>query len=528
MAIISIKFLAFLVVASAVYFLMPKKIRWCVLLFASYVYYFISSTKLTFFLILTTISIYVTARLITNIDEKTKVKCKELEKEEKKKLKKIANQRKKLVLVVAILINFGILAVLKYGNFISENINQILNILNIKNNIPLREIVLPLGISYYTLQAISYVVDVFRGKYKAEKNFGKVALFLSFFPQMLEGPIGKFDELANQLYESHDFEYKRVKYAIQLMLWGFFKKLVIADRAAMYVNEVFGSYAEYNGIVIVMAVILYTVQIYAEFSGCIDIVRGVAQIFGVTLAENFKRPFFSKSIQEFWRRWHITLGAWLREYIFYPISFSKVCVNITTTAKKLFKGYIGKLIPAAFALFFVWFGNGIWHGASWKYVFYGLYYYILTMLGMLFEPMFNKIVTKLKINKETFGYRLFQMFRTTTIVLGGMLIFRAHRLKTAWTMFKSIFAFKNFGTIFNGELFKIGIETSDFVIITIGIIIMFVVGLLQEKGYNIREKISKQNIVFRWILYYGVIFSIILFGIYGKGYSASSFIYGQF
>ena len=528
MAIISLQFLAFIAIVGLIYFAVPKKIKWLILLLASYIYYFLSSSKLTIFLIITTISIYFAALAMSNIDAKTKTKCNGQEKETKKKLKKTAAKNKKTILILTIIINFGILVFLKYGNFLSKNINDLFNLININYNIPLRKIILPLGISYYTLQAISYVVDVYRGKYKAEKNFGKVALFVSFFPQMLEGPIGKFDELAEQLYEPHKFDYKRIKFAIQLMLWGLFKKLVIADRAAIYVNEVFGNYSNYSGIVIVMAVILYTVQIYAEFSGCIDIVRGVGQIFGVTMAENFKRPFFSKTIQEFWRRWHITLGAWLREYVFYPISFSKACINLTTWSKKIFKGYIGKLIPAAFALYFVWFGNGIWHGASWKYIFYGLYYYILTMLGMLLEPIFNKIIEKFKINTKAFGYRLWQMIRTTTIVLIGMLIFRAHRLKDAWDIFKSIFTLKNIEKLFNGQLFNIGFKTSDFIVLAIGVIIMFIVSLLQEKNYNIREKISKQNIIFRWILYYGILFSIILFGIYGRGYSASSFIYGQF
>ena len=528
MSIISLKFGVFLIAITLLYFLMPKKIRWCVLLVGSYIYYFLSSAKLSIFLIITTVSIYYAALAMNKIDIKTKAKCEGLEKKEKKELKQKANKNKKIVLILTIIINFGILAVLKYGNFISENINKLIHLCNSSISIPLRKIILPLGISYYTLQAISYVVDVYRGKYKAEKNFGKVALFLSFFPQMIEGPIGKFDELAEQLYEPHEFDYTRVKFSLQLMLWGLFKKMVIADRAALYVNEVFGNYSSYSGIIIVMAVILYTVQIYAEFSGCIDIVRGIGQMYGITMAENFRRPFFSKNIQEFWRRWHITLGAWLREYIFYPVSFSKACINLTTWSKKIFKGHIGKLIPAAFALFFVWFGNGIWHGASWKYIFYGLYYYILTMLGMLFEPVFTKMIKIFKIKTQTFGYRLWQMTRTTIIVFGGMLIFRAHRLKEAWIIFKSIFTFENIGKLFNGELFKIGFDTGDFVVLVIGVVIMFIVSLLQEKGYNLREKISKQNILFRWLLYYTAIFTIIIFGIYGTGYSASSFIYGQF
>ena len=520
MLINSIKFVIFAALVVFLYYIVPLKKRWIVLLVSSYIFYFLSSKYLIVFILLSTLSIYLSGILIGKQDDLL-ASCED--KEKKKELKVKVKKRKKLILTLGILFNVGILLVLKYSNFFITTVNSI-----VKSNIPLVKFLLPLGISYYTLQAISYVVDVYRGKYKAEKNFGKVALFVSFFPQMLEGPIGKFDELAEQLYEPHKFDYKRIKFAIQLMLWGFFKKLVIADRAAIYVNEVFGNYSNYSGIVIVMAVILYTVQIYAEFSGCIDIVRGVGQIFGVTMAENFKRPFFSKNIQEFWRRWHITLGAWLREYVFYPISFSKACINLTTWSKKIFKCYIGKLIPAAFALFFVWFGNGIWHGASWKYIFYGLYYYILTMLGMLLEPIFNKIIEKFKINTKAFGYRLWQMIRTTTIVLIGMLIFRAHRLKDAWNIFKSIFTFENIEKLFNGQLFNIGFKTSDFIVLAIGVLIMFVVSLLQEKNYNIREKISKQNIIFRWILYYGILFSIILFGIYGRGYSASSFIYGQF
>ncbi len=528
MSLISLKFFAFVAVVCFAYFILPKKTRWMVLLLASYAYYFIASKKLSIYLLITTISIYAIALGLDKIDKSTKIKCEGKEKEAKKELKKKAKTKKKLLVFLAVIINIGILAALKYCNFISGNINKLLSAFNVESQIPFKTIVLPLGISYYTLQAISYVVDVFRGKVKAEKNFGKLALFLSFFPQMVEGPIGNYEHLAPQLFEPHEFNYTRVKFGTQLVLWGMFKKMVIADRAALYVNEVFGSYGDYSGIVVILAVILYTLQIYADFSGCIDIVRGVAQIFGIDLAENFKRPFFSKNVQEFWRRWHITLGAWLREYIFYPISFSKVCTNLTIKGKKIFKGHIGKLIPAAFALFFVWFVNGIWHGASWKYIIYGLYYYILTMMGMLFEPVFEKIVKKLRLNTQVFSYRLWQMIRTTCLVMIGMLIFRAKSLKAAWVIFKSMFSFEHIGKLFNGKLFEIGFTRNDFYILVISTIIFFVVSLLQEKGYKIREKISKQNIIFRWTLYYGIIFAIILFGIYGKGYDASGFIYGQF
>ena len=530
MAINSVYFIVFIAVICMLYFIFPKKAKWVVLLAGSYVFYWISSNKLTVFLLTTTISIYFLARILNRIDTTTKQRCKTIEsKDEKKVIKNKAKSNKKLLLALGIIINLGILAVLKYSNFIGGNLNSLFKALNFSIEIPFVHFILPLGISYYTLQALGYLIDVYRGKYEADKNFFRVALFLSFFPQMVEGPIGRYDHLAHQLYEPHSFKYENVKNGMLLILWGYFKKMVIADRAALFVNEVFGNYGNYVGIPTFVAIAFYTLQIYAEFSGCIDIVRGTAQMLGIDMAENFKRPFFSKSVQEFWRRWHITLGTWLKDYVFYPVSFSKATINIANSAKKIFKNsYITKLIPAAFALFFVWFANGIWHGASWKYLVYGLYYYIIMLFGMLLEPLGDKIIKTLKLKKEVFSYRLWQMVRTTGFVLIGMLIFRAEQLKDAFTMFTNIFTTKNLEMVLNGKLYNIGFKPADFVVVLIGLLILFVVGILQEKGHKLRDDISKQNIIFRWILYYGVIFAILIFGIYGPGYQLSDFIYGQF
>ena len=530
MSISSIYFIIFVAITCILYFIFPKKARWVVLLVSSYIYYALASSKLIAFILTTTLTIYLAALVLGKIEENTKNRCKTIDdKTMKKEIKHKAKTKKKWVIAITVLINFGILAFLKYYNFIAGNLNSLFELLHFGVEIPFKKLILPIGISYYTLQAVSYVIDVYRNKCLPDKNLGRVALFVSFFPQILQGPIGRYGDLANQLYEPHKFSYNNAKFGIQLMLWGYFKKMVIADRAAIFVNEVFGKYNEYSGLTILLAVILYTIQIYAEFSGCMDIVRGTAQIIGIELAENFKRPFFSRSVQEFWRRWHITLGTWLKDYIFYPISFSKLTINITNGAKKIFKNsYISKLVPVAFALFFVWFGNGIWHGASWKYIFYGLYYYIIMMLGMFLEPLGNKIVQIFKINTKTFSYKLWQILRTTMFVFGGMLIFRAHRLKDAFSMLISIFTLKDIGKLFNMQLFENGFTLADLVILGIGVAIIFVVSLYQEKGYKIREKISKQNLPFRWILCYGIIFAIVIFGIYGPGYVASNFIYGQF
>ena len=526
MLINSIEFIIFLFVLVIAYKLMPKKFKWIILLLASYVFFALNSGKYTIFIILSTLSIYITALKIDKIGNIVSEKVKTIEnKEEKKKLKNQAKRKKKIVLTIGILVNISMLVVLKYSGFIIGEFNNLFKV-----NIPVLKFLLPLGISYYTLQAISYIVDVYRCKIKAEKNFGKVALFLVYFPQLVEGPIGRFDRLADQLYRPNDITYKAITYGSQLMLWGYFKKMVIADRVAMYVNYVFENYTEYTFLIIILAIVGYTLQIYAEFSGGIDIVRGASQIFGIELDKNFERPFFAKSIDEFWRRWNITLGAWLKEYIFYPVSLSKISLKITGVSNKLFKkSNLSKVSAIALSLFCVWLGNGIWHGAGWKYIVYGLYYYTIMMLGKIFAPVGEKIIKTLKIKTEVFSYKLWQILRTTGFVCIGMLIFRADNLKVAFNMFKSIFRVNHLERIFNGEAFLLGgLKVQDIIILIVSSLIMLYISIKQEKGIKIRETLAKQNILFRWIILYGIIFSIIIFGIYGEGYNVQSFIYGGF
>lgn len=524
MAFHSFVFLLFLLVVSVAYFIAPKRAKWAVLLTASYLFYFFWSTKLILFLWATTLSVYVAGRLLGAANDRFKEKKGVLSKEEKKAFKARINRQKKGIVTAAVLFNFGILAFLKYFNFLGGTINGISHGLGGTAFVPHLRLLLPLGISYYTLMAVSYVVDVYRGKCKADKNIGRLALFLSFFPQMVEGPIGRYGDMAHQLYEGHPFDYERLKSGGQLILWGLFKKMVIADRAGILVNEVFGNASAYQGAAVATAVVFYTVQIYAEFSGAMDIVTGAAQLFGVSMTQNFRRPFFSKSIQEFWRRWHITLGTWLKDYVFYPVSLSKGIVTLSKKMKKVSKGRWAKLVPAACSLFFVWFGNGIWHGASWKYVCYGLYYYAIMMLGMFFEPLTDRLLQTLRIKKEHPAYKAWQMARTTLLVFFGMLIFRADTLPMAGKMFRSIFI----GGSGGASLLGLGLHIGDFVILGFSVALMFAVGVLQEKGYGIRAHLNRQHLALRWAVYLIAIFSIIIFGVYGDGYNVGSFIYGEF
>lgn len=520
MSFVSIEFLLFILVTYIVYYVCPKCVKPYILLIANYVFYIISAGVLSIYLIITTIVIYISAMILQKI-ENSKDKIKNLEKEEKKIAKSRIKKHKKIVVIITIAICLGILVVLKYTPFLVSILNKILTLFKISNISAVKHFLLPLGISYYTLQAISYVVDVYRGKYKAEKNFVKVALYMSFFPLMVEGPISRFDDIAESLYSGKKFNYEEMKLGLTRIGIGFFKKLVIADRAAIFVNNVFGK--EYGGLVAGIAIILYTLQIYAEFSGCMDIVIGTARLFGIKLSENFEQPFFAKSIQEFWRRWHITLGTWLKDYVFYPISLSKMNLNVCSWAKKHLVTYLSKFITIAFPLLFVWLANGLWHGASEKYVLYGLYYYVIMMIGVLFEPLCKWILKLFKVKTEVFSYRLFQMIRTTFLVLIGMTIFRSHTLHDAYNMLVSVIT-KPSGI----GILELGVSLNSFIVLIIATVIVFFISLAKENKINVNEKLNEQNLVFRWLIYFTFITIILIFGIYGVGYDASSFIYGQF
>lgn len=336
---------------------------------------------------------------------------------------------------------------------------------------------------------------------------------------MIEGPISRYSEMGKQLYEPHNIDFNTYKNGLILIIWGYLKKLVIADRAAIFVNNVFSQNC--TGLVVLIASILYVVQIYTEFSGCMDIVTGVSELFGIKVPDNFRRPFFSISINEFWRRWHITLGTWLRDYIFYPLSISNLNMKIILKTGKLNKN-IAKAISLAIPLFFVWFIMGLWHGASVKYILYGLYYYAIIMLGILFKSLFDKLLLIFKIKTSSFKFKLFQILRTDLLVLIGMTIFRANTFKSAFIFLLSIFHKSNI------SILNLGINLKEFILLIIMLVIIFIVDLLNELGFNIRTKLDNMNIAVRWAIYMTLIFSLLTFGIYGYGYNVSDFIYGGF
>lgn len=510
MSFVSLKYIIFVFCSVVLYYLFPKNKKWLVLFLTSFIFYYLSSKFLFIFVLLSSISIYFAGRFIHSKNINLK--------EENADKIKLKNQ-KKIIMLLTVIFNFLILLVLKYSGFFISNLNLGLVLFNL-SKLNVIKFVLPIGISYYTLMAVSYVVDVYRGKIVPESNILKLSLYLLFFPQIIEGPISKFNDVAHQYYEDHKFDVDNIISGLSMMLIGFFKKLVIADRAGIYVNAAFDQNAV--GFSMFFAGVLYTLQIYAEFSGCMDIVIGTAKLFGINLPENFKRPFFSKNIQEFWRRWHITLGAWIKDYVFYPLSLSKANMKIGKFFKQRNLKFLSKFVTVAFPLLFVWLYNGFWHGASWKYVAYGVYYYLLIMVGILLTPIFSKLIEKLKINIKSKSFELFQVLRTSTLVAFGMLLFRSTSFMKFLINMKNIFTKVSFN-ILDYDLTKI-----DFILLLIYVVILIIVGIFEEKGVEVHKKLLASNLAIKYIVYFIIIMAIIILGIYGEGYDSSSFIYGQF
>lgn len=529
MTLFSLRFAAFLLVLFPAYFLFPKKYKkhqWTVLLLASYVFYAFAGLDVMIFLVVTTVTTWFGALKLGQANARYKAQAKELPAAERKALKQANIKKKRAILLLVCFLNFGILAVLKYTNFFIRNVNFLLARLG-SGSIEPMDMLLPLGISFYTFQSVGYVIDVYRDKYAPDRNLLQYALFVSYFPQIVQGPIGRHDDLAHQLYAPHRFDYKRLTFGLQRSLWGYFKKLVIADRIALLVNTVFAG-GEYVGFTVFIGMFLYGFQIYADFSGGMDIILGVSEALGIKLTENFRRPFFSRSVAEFWQRWHITLGSWMREYVFYPLALSKAFGKLSRKLRSRFGIYAAKTVPSCMASFVVFLLVGIWHGAAWHYVAYGLYYAVLVSGGNLFQKVFETLRGSLGIDDRSRGWRLFQMIRTTLLCTIGRCFAHASSLVRALQMIKAMFSSFNPWVFFDGSLYKLGLDSKDFSLMLIMIALLFAADLLQERGVHIRETIARQNIVVRWIIYYAAILAVVIFGMYGPGYNAASFIYQKF
>jgi len=515
--------LAFLI-AIIFYNLFPKKIRPFYLLFFSWLFFALMSKWLIIFLLLTTISIYASALVISKLENKKKDLVKEAMEDDKKIIKDKFKKKKRVVLILCIIFNVAFLFVFKYLKFFTLNANYLLDCFNVGYNFNILKLIAPIGISFYTLQALSYLFDVYNKKQEADKNYFRVALFMSFFPSIMEGPITRYSDTAEDLYKGEKITYESLCFGLQRILWGLFKKIIIADRLNVLVKTVFSGYEYFSGITIFIGALCYTIMLYMDFSGAMDVVLGIGDIFKVKVPENFKQPFFSKNISEFWTRWHISLGTWFRDYIYYPISLSKPMKSLTLKLKKHLGNHYGPLLSGTFALLVVWLLNGLWHGAGWTYILFGLYHFIMISIGNITRPEFNKLYVKLNISKSKVLHFL-QILKTSFLVVIGELIFNSSTVNQAFKMIKKIFT--NF-KVSAFELSSLGLDFPDCVILMLALVVVLIIGLKRENGINVREKLAKKNIVVRWIILYILIFSILIFGAFGPGYEPVDPMYADF
>lgn len=540
MSYTTLKFLIFVAVVLVCYFSFPvKKYQWTILLAASYWFYLLTGYRYAAYILFTTVTTYLSALWMDHIARKSKAVLEENKKtwdrDQKKAFKAQTKQRKHVIATVTLVANLGILVFLKYFNFFSGSLNDLLGNLGVSFSVPTLKLLLPLGISFYTFQSIGYVIDVYREKVEAERNFFKIALFVSFFPQIIQGPIGLYDHLAKQLYEPHIFDFGRFKHGCMLMLWGYFKKMVIADRAVIPIMAVIDAYDSFGGTALLFTVLMYALQLYADFSGGIDITRGIAQTMGIEMAENFCRPYFSRTINEYWRRWHMSLGAWMREYVFYPIAVSKTFLNASKSMKKSrfgatpFGAHVSKVLATSFASLIVFFLVGIWHGANWKYVGFGIWNGGVIMLSTILEPTFASWTERLRIRTETFCFRVFQMVRTFAIVLIGYVFDIAPDLQSSMITFKKIAAEQDWALGLK-QYAELGLDVWDYGLLAVCTCIVFFASLIQERNPDrtIREMLDQKPFLLRFAVILAGIMLILVFGIYGPEFAAAEFVYMQF
>ena len=528
MTLFSLNFLIFLFITCAIYFLVSKDYRWIVLLISGYVFYCWGGGYKTvvFLLVTTAVSFFAAILMQRELDAFNEKKSQEGANQ--KELKKLTQKKNRRILLVSLLIIFGILGRIKYGSFLFSIIAPIFSPGG--EGASIRSILLPLGISFYSFQSAGYLMDVYRGKVKADRNIAKYALFVSYFPQIVQGPISRYSDLAKELYAGHDFDYGRVVRGAERIIWGYMKKLVIADRIAVIVKEVFNNYGTegYAGFTIFMGAIFYGIQIYADFSGGIDIILGISETLGIKQVENFRQPYMARSVTEFWQRWHMTLGHWMRDYVFYPIALSKTFGKLTKAARKTLGNEKGKIAPSVLASFIVFLLVGIWHGAAWKYVVFGIFQAIFVSSGTLFETNYARMRERFKISDESKAFNIFRMIRTIIILTFGRMLARAATLTSAFEMWKLTFASFNPEVLFNNTFLNMGLSVKNYILMWIMIVVLFIVDYVHERGISIRDKLSEQHIVIRYLVVLGAIFFIIVFGIYGPGVDANMFIYQGF
>ena len=531
MSFVSLRFAGFVILVLLLYYVVKPKYRYIVLLTASIYFYLLTGISNLIYILATTLTTFGAAIWMENIISKQKAYLAEnkdkLTKEEKKEYKASSKKKQKRVLVFCLIINIGVLFFLKYANWFIAYFNMYrLNLTGNMNFVPFIDIVLPLGISFYTFQAVGYLLDVYYGKINASHDILKYSLFVSFFPQIIQGPISRFNDLMPELVKEVRFDFLNIKSGFYRIMWGLFKKLIIADRVAPYVKSSMDFAQYYKGPYILLGLFLYSFQIYGDFSGGIDIALGVAEMLGIHVPDNFERPFFSKSISEYWRRWHITLGTWFKDYIFYPLSLNKTILKIAKFARNHIGEEFGKRIPIYLPMIGVWALTGMWHGSQSRYVVWGLFNCLFIILGTEFEPLSQYIMNKFSLTENMFIVKSYRIVKTFWLMTLLRVFDITKDVDSAFDTLKGLFS--GWGLFSFDMLYEwYGFEVKDLIIALIAIVILFIVSML-SRSVSLRTTIFALPTIFQWIILSTLVLAVVLFGSYGIGYDAASFVYMQF
>lgn len=520
-------FIAFLIILFAVYYLIPKRLQWILLLVADAVFYACAGWQGLCFMAATVTVSWAATNLMGRSLKAQKAflsspEGKALSKDDRKAYKNAQKKSRKHIFVLALVIDLGILAALKYTNFFISNVNSLFSA-----EVASVDWVLPLGISFYTFQTVSYVIDVYWEKIEPDKNIFRVALFTSFFPLLIQGPISRFGDLKETLFSEHSADLKQISFGLQRMLWGYFKKLVIADRLLTAVTALCGDPATYTGAYVFIGAMLYAAELYADFTGGIDITIGIAQVLGIRVKENFIRPYFSRNIAEFWRRWHISMGVWFKDYIFYPLSVAPWLLKLSKKARAKISDSFGRKLSVYISTVVTWFLTGLWHGAAWNFVVWGLLNALFILLGEEYKPIATKFRLKHEKLVASFGYRVFEILRTFLLVCSFRILDCYRDVAVSFRAFASVFTTNNWSEAFSGTLLNLGLSGGDFLIAFLGVLLLFAVSCVQEKAGSVREILWKRPAVC-YSAFAVLLLVTLVFGAYGVGYDSSQFIYNQF
>ena len=497
MSFISFGFLLFLVVVFVCYFAVPRKARWCVLLAASFVFFWLSGGFFALSIISSTIlSVYASGLWASALRKK-----------------EASRALRRAPLAICLTANLGALAFFRYSNVI----------------FPSMGLLLITGVSFYTFQACGYLIDIYTGKAEAERNPLKFALFVSFFPQLIQGPISFHSEIAADLYAGHGWDWDRARSGIQRIIWGYFMKLIVADYAAVMISSVFNEYWKFGGAIIVFTLLIYSIQIYADFAGGINIALGVAEIIGIKPPENFNQPFFASSLADFWRRWHITLGRWFRSYMFYPLALSKALAKVGMFSRKIFGMRVGRMFQPCLATFCVFFAVGVWHGAGTDTLVFGMLNGTLISLSLFMEPFFEKLRVRTRIDGKKRGFgRVFAALRTLALIMFLRYFLRAASLSDALMMIKRTAYHPRLYELWDGTLLDLGLGLEEYIVMSAGVVILFLRDFITETGRKCSAIINNQKPAIQFVLLFGAFLALLIYGIFSSDAIQNDFIYAQF